>query len=154
MSNLPSDLRLPADSLFRSRSVCKDWKRAIDDPSFIRDHMKNQIGQYHQGQREYKTSIYSSKTGSWKRANKDNRPHPFWDGDGVCVNGNMYCGSLDKELLPFNLNKEEYSVLPLPPKLLLHKGFVYLDVIGGWLTMSCNVYSDDKDMLEVWVMRD
>ncbi|KAL3626368.1 hypothetical protein CASFOL_029917 [Castilleja foliolosa] len=42
MSDIPSELhreillRLPAESLFRFRSVCKSWRRIIDDPPFLR----------------------------------------------------------------------------------------------------------------------
>ncbi|KAL8473373.1 hypothetical protein ACS0TY_030271 [Phlomoides rotata] len=49
MSDIPSDLlpeilsRLPADSLLRFRSVCKEWLRIIDDPSFIKAHTHNQL---------------------------------------------------------------------------------------------------------------
>ncbi|CAH9137976.1 unnamed protein product [Cuscuta epithymum] len=49
MSDIPSQLYrqillfLPADSLFRFRSVCKDWCRLIDDPSFVKAHTQNQI---------------------------------------------------------------------------------------------------------------
>ncbi|KAK6135608.1 hypothetical protein DH2020_030656 [Rehmannia glutinosa] len=48
MSDIPSEfyreilLRLPADSLFRFRTVCKAWRRIIDDPSFIKSHTNNQ----------------------------------------------------------------------------------------------------------------
>ncbi|CAH9137978.1 unnamed protein product [Cuscuta epithymum] len=49
MSDIPSEiyrqilLQLPADSLFRFRSVCKEWCRLIDDPSFVKSHTQNQI---------------------------------------------------------------------------------------------------------------
>ncbi|CAH9108257.1 unnamed protein product [Cuscuta europaea] len=49
MSDIPSELHhkilllLPADSLFRFRSVCKEWRRLIDDPSFVKAHIQNQI---------------------------------------------------------------------------------------------------------------
>ncbi|CAH9137977.1 unnamed protein product [Cuscuta epithymum] len=49
MSDIPSQLyhqillSLPADSLFRFRSVCKEWCRLIDDPSFVKAHTQNQI---------------------------------------------------------------------------------------------------------------
>ncbi|KAL8040777.1 hypothetical protein ABFX02_10G121200 [Erythranthe guttata] len=48
MSDIPSELyhnifrRLTADSLLRFRTVCKEWRRLIDDPSFIRSHTNNQ----------------------------------------------------------------------------------------------------------------
>lgn len=48
MSDVPSDLfrdillRLPAECLLRFRAVCKDWRRTIDDPSFIKSHTLNQ----------------------------------------------------------------------------------------------------------------
>ncbi|KAK6135610.1 hypothetical protein DH2020_030658 [Rehmannia glutinosa] len=48
MSDIPSEillemlLRLPAKSLFRFRTVCKAWRRIIDDPSFIKSHNNNQ----------------------------------------------------------------------------------------------------------------
>ncbi|CAH9120175.1 unnamed protein product [Cuscuta epithymum] len=49
MSDIPSELHrqillsLPADSLFRFRSVCKEWCRLIDDPSFVKAHIQNQV---------------------------------------------------------------------------------------------------------------
>ncbi|KAL7097190.1 hypothetical protein ACP275_10G128100 [Erythranthe tilingii] len=49
MSDIPSDLyhnilrRVPTDSLLRFRTVCKEWRRLIDDPSFIRSHTNNQL---------------------------------------------------------------------------------------------------------------
>ncbi|KAL9154515.1 hypothetical protein ABFS82_10G120100 [Erythranthe guttata] len=49
MSDIPSELyhnilrRVPADALLRFRAVCKEWRRLIDDPSFIRFHADNQI---------------------------------------------------------------------------------------------------------------
>ncbi|CAH9107565.1 unnamed protein product [Cuscuta epithymum] len=49
MSDIPSEihrqilLSLPADSLFRFRSVCKEWCSLIDDPSFVKAHIQNQV---------------------------------------------------------------------------------------------------------------
>ncbi|KAL3622063.1 hypothetical protein CASFOL_034259 [Castilleja foliolosa] len=36
-------LRLPAESLFRFRSVSKQWRKVIDDPSFVKAHTNIQI---------------------------------------------------------------------------------------------------------------
>ncbi|KAL3622465.1 hypothetical protein CASFOL_033876 [Castilleja foliolosa] len=47
MSDIPSELhkeillRLPAESLFRLRTVCKSWRRIIDDPPFLRSIINN-----------------------------------------------------------------------------------------------------------------
>ncbi|KAL8463244.1 hypothetical protein ACS0TY_034038 [Phlomoides rotata] len=49
MSYIPPELyrnilvRLPAESLFRFRCVCKLWLGIIDDPSFIRAHTNNEL---------------------------------------------------------------------------------------------------------------
>ncbi|KAI3443978.1 hypothetical protein Pfo_000643, partial [Paulownia fortunei] len=49
MSDVPSDVlceilgRVPAECLFRFRTVCKAWRRIIDDPSFIKSHTNNQL---------------------------------------------------------------------------------------------------------------
>ncbi|KAL8466038.1 hypothetical protein ACS0TY_035234 [Phlomoides rotata] len=49
MSDIPDELlreilvRLPADTLLRLRSVCKQWIRVIDDSSFIKAHTHNQL---------------------------------------------------------------------------------------------------------------
>ncbi|KAL5858637.1 hypothetical protein ACOSQ3_006095 [Xanthoceras sorbifolium] len=47
--NLPEDiireilLRVPPISLFRFRSVCKDWHRIIADPDFSVNHIHNSV---------------------------------------------------------------------------------------------------------------
>ncbi|KAG8372620.1 hypothetical protein BUALT_Bualt12G0085600 [Buddleja alternifolia] len=50
MSDIPSEVfhnifcRVPAESLFLVRGVCKSWRQIIDDPDFIKSHIKS----YHQ----------------------------------------------------------------------------------------------------------
>ncbi|KAL8064665.1 hypothetical protein ABFX02_01G106000 [Erythranthe guttata] len=49
MSDIPSDLlkeilrRVTGEPLLRFRTVCKEWRRIIDDPSFVRIHAHTQI---------------------------------------------------------------------------------------------------------------
>ncbi|KAK4479487.1 hypothetical protein RD792_015001, partial [Penstemon davidsonii] len=49
MSDVPPELfpdilsRMPVESLLRFRSVCKSWRRIIDNPSFIKMHLHRQI---------------------------------------------------------------------------------------------------------------
>ncbi|KAH6817390.1 hypothetical protein C2S51_000993 [Perilla frutescens var. frutescens] len=48
MSDVPSEmyreilLRMPAESVFRLKAVCKEWRRLIEEPSFIKSHSNNQ----------------------------------------------------------------------------------------------------------------
>ncbi|KAL8542251.1 hypothetical protein ACS0TY_003207 [Phlomoides rotata] len=52
MSDIPDELlreilvRLPAETLLRLRSVCKQWVRVIDDPSFTKAHTHNQLNSH------------------------------------------------------------------------------------------------------------
>ncbi|KAG8372623.1 hypothetical protein BUALT_Bualt12G0085900 [Buddleja alternifolia] len=56
MSDIPSELfgnilhRVPAESLLLWRGVCKSWRRLIDDPDFIKSHIKHQSSSTSLGQ--------------------------------------------------------------------------------------------------------
>jgi len=43
-------VRLPVKSLLRFRSVCKAWRAMINDPMFIRDHLRHSASKWEQSQ--------------------------------------------------------------------------------------------------------
>ncbi|KAI3443977.1 hypothetical protein Pfo_000642 [Paulownia fortunei] len=65
MSDVPSDVlceilgQVPAESLFHFRTVCKSWRRIIDDPSFIKSHTNNQLSSTNLLIRNSTGSLYS-----------------------------------------------------------------------------------------------